>query len=109
MTLSRRDLLALAAALPAFSGLARARLPHASRSPLPYQPAPDDEAAWERIKNEFVIDGLHLNTGTLGACPLPVMDATFQHMRAFERIIGQEGIDMVAFKAELETFLGASR
>jgi len=107
MTLSRRDLLTLAAAVPAFSGLARARLPQASRSSLPYQPAPDDEAAWERIKNEFVIDGLHLNTGTLGACPLPVMDATFQHMRAFERIIGQEGIDMVAFKTELETFIGA--
>jgi isopenicillin-N epimerase len=107
MTLSRRDLLALAAAVPAFSGLARARLPQSSREPLPYQPAPDDEAAWERIKNEFVIDGLHLNTGTLGACPLPVMDATFQHMRAFERIIGQEGIDMVAFKTELETFIGA--
>ena len=107
MTLTRRDLLALAAAVPAFSGLARARLPKSSHDPLPSQPAPDDEAAWERIKNEFVIDGLHLNTGTLGACPLPVMDATFQHMRAFERIIGQEGIDMVAFKTELETFIGA--
>ncbi len=107
MTLTRRDLLALAAAVPAFSGLARARLPKSSQDSLPSQPAPDDESAWERIKNEFVIDGLHLNTGTYGACPLPVMDATFQHMRAFERMIGQEGIDMVAFKTELETFLGA--
>ncbi|MES1258981.1 MAG: aminotransferase class V-fold PLP-dependent enzyme [Gemmatimonadota bacterium] len=107
MTLSRRDLLRLAAAVPAFSGLRHAALPHGARGPLPWQPAPDDEAAWERIKNEFVIDGLHLNTGTYGACPLPVMDATFQHMRAFERMIGQEGIDMVAFKADLEKFLGA--
>ena len=63
--------------------------------------------AWQRIAREFVIDGLHLNTGTYGACPLPVLDATFQHMRAFERIVGQEGFDVPAFKQELETFIGA--
>jgi isopenicillin-N epimerase len=107
MTLSRRDLLRLAAAIPAFSGLRHAQLPTPSRDPWPFNPAPDDEAAWERIKQQFVIDGLHLNTGTLGACPLPVLDATFQHMRAFERIIGQEGIDYPAFKQEMEAFVGA--
>jgi selenocysteine lyase/cysteine desulfurase len=108
MTLSRRDLLRLAAAVPAFSGLKYARLPaQPSRDRLPFNPAPDDEAAWERITRQFVIDGVHLNTGTYGACPLPVLDATFQHMRAFERIIGQEGIDYPAFKQELETFIGA--
>jgi cysteine desulfurase / selenocysteine lyase len=107
MTLSRRDLLRLAAAVPAFSGLKHARLPTQSRDRLPFNPAPDDEAAWERITRQFVIDGVHLNTGTYGACPLPVLDATFQHMRAFERIIGQEGIDYPAFKQELETFIGA--
>jgi selenocysteine lyase/cysteine desulfurase len=36
-----------------------------------------------------------------------VLDATFQHMRAFERIIGQEGIDYPAFKQEMEAFIGA--
>ena len=107
MTLSRRDLLALAAAVPAFGGLRHARLPKLAHDRLTTNPAPDDEGAWERIGREFVIDGLHLNTGTYGACPLPVLDATFQHMRAFERIIGQEGIDYPAFKHELETFLGA--
>ena len=107
MTLTRRDLLKLAAAVPAFSGLKHAKLPATSIDPIPFNPAPDDEAAWERIAREFVIDGLHLNTGTYGACPLPVMDATFQHMRAFERMIGQDGFDAVAFKQELETFLGA--
>jgi len=107
VTLSRRDLLRLAAAVPAFSGLRRATVPGETTEPLPSRPASDDEASWERIKNEFVIDGLHLNTGTYGACPLPVMDATFQHMRAFERMIGQEGIDLPAFKTELEKFLGA--
>ena len=107
MTLSRRDLIRLAAAVPAFSALKYAVLPAGTPDPLPFNPAPDDEAAWERIKQQFVIDGLHLNTGTLGACPLPVLDATFQHMRAFERIIGQEGFDLPAFKTELESFIGA--
>lgn len=107
MTLSRRDLIRLAAAVPAFSGLRHARLPVGSTDPLPTNPRPDDEAAWERVKQQFVIDGLHLNTGTLGACPLPVLDATFQHMRAFERIIGQDGFDLPAFKHDLELFIGA--
>jgi isopenicillin-N epimerase len=107
VTLTRRDLLGLAAAVPAFGGLRRATLPRRDRSALPVAPRVDDDAAWERIKGEFVIDGLHLNTGTYGSCPLPVLDATFEHMRAFERMIGQEGIDYPAFKQELETFIGA--
>lgn len=107
MTLSRRDLIRFAASIPAFSTVARGEWPAASHAPLPSAPSPDDEAAWERIKREFVIDGLHLNTGTIGACPLPVLDATIQHLRAFERIIGQEAIDYPAFKQQLETFIGA--
>ncbi|MGH7523819.1 MAG: aminotransferase class V-fold PLP-dependent enzyme, partial [Gemmatimonadales bacterium] len=107
MTLSRRDLIRFAATIPAFSSVARGVWPIASHDALPRRPSPDDEAAWERIKREFVIDGLHLNTGTIGACPLPVLDATIEHLRAFERIIGQEAIDYPAFKQELETFIGA--
>lgn len=107
MTISRRELLALAAALPGFSGLAHAAVPLRAGTPIPSSPAPDDEAAWERIAAEFVIEGTHLNTGTYGACPLPVLDATIHHMRAFERMIGQEGVDMKAVHSELETLLGA--
>lgn len=107
MSLSRRDLLALAAVVPAYAGLASARLPGATRRPLPHDPSPDDEAAWERIAQEFVIEGLHLNTGTVGASPLPVLEATIRHLRAFERMIGQEAVDGPALHAELETFLGA--
>lgn len=107
MTLSRRDLLALAVAMPGFSWLARAPLPTRSEGPIPRAPGPDDEPAWERIANEFVIDGIHLNTGTVGASPLAVLQATIQHMRAFERMIGQEAVDVPALKKELESFLGA--
>lgn len=107
MTLSRRELLALAAAVPAFSGLAHAEIPRRTTTPRPRHPSPRDEPAWERIKQEFVIDGLHLNTGTYGAMPLPVLDATIHHLRAFERMIGQEAVDVKALHTELEEFLGA--
>lgn len=107
MSLSRRELLALAAAMPGFAGLAAAPLPAATRRRLPHDPTPQDEAAWERIRQEFVIEGLHLNTGTIGASPLAVLEATIHHMRAFERMIGQEAVDSVALHQELEAFLGA--
>lgn len=107
MTVSRRELLTLAAALPGFSGLAHAAIPPRAKSSLPFNPAPDDEAAWERISGEFVIEGTHLNTGTYGSCPLPVLDATIHHLRAFERMLGQEAVDMKAVHSELESFLGA--
>lgn len=107
MTVTRRELLALAAAMPAFRGLARAPLPARPRGPLPHDAAPDDEAAWERIGEQFVIEGTHLNTGTVGSSPLPVIEATIHHLRAFERMIGQEAVDGVALHAELEAFLGA--
>ena len=107
MTLSRHDLIRFATSIPAFSSVVRGEWPADPRGPLPARPSAADEAAWERIKREFVIDGLHLNTGTIGACPLPVLDATIEHLRAFERIIGQEAIDYPALKGELETFIGA--
>ncbi|MBL0179802.1 MAG: aminotransferase class V-fold PLP-dependent enzyme [Gemmatimonadetes bacterium] len=107
MTITRRDLLALAAAMPAFRGLANAPLPTRARGALPHDAAPDDEAAWERIGQQFVIEGTHLNTGTVGSSPLPVIEATIHHLRAFERMIGQEAVDGVALHAELEAFLGA--
>jgi selenocysteine lyase/cysteine desulfurase len=97
----------LSVAMPALGGLAHARIPRERADALPINPRADDEAAWAAIKAQFVIDGLHLNTGTYGACPLPVIDATVQHLRAFERIIGQEAVDYPAFKTQLETFIGA--
>jgi selenocysteine lyase/cysteine desulfurase len=100
-------MLALAAAFPGIELLAR-RLPTV-RAPLPEanRTTAPDEAYWQKIKDQFVIDGLHMNTGTYGACPLPVLDATIEHLRAFERILGQEAVDWAAFKGEIEAFLNA--
>ncbi len=104
---SRRDLLRVAAGVPALAGLRHAPLPP-RRTGVWHRPASaDDEAAWDRLADEFVIDGVHMNTGTYGACPLPVLEATIEYLRAFERIIGQDAVDYPAFKQELETYLGA--
>jgi isopenicillin-N epimerase len=59
------------------------------------------------VAQQFVIDGLHLNTGTYGACPMPVLEATIHHLRAFERITRQEHPDLDSLHADLEKFLGA--
>lgn len=109
MTLSRRDLVALAAAAPALGWLPRAATASASPppAPLPHAPPPDDEAAWEQVAAAFLVEGVHLNTGTYGACPIPVLEATAHHLRAFERITRQEKVDHPALHRELEGFLGA--
>ncbi len=109
MTISRRDLLALAAMLPGFAALARdgqAAEPGRNAG-LPHNPGPDDEPDWERIARAFVISGVHLNTGTYGACPIPVLEATIHHLRAFERITRQEHPDQAALHTSLERVLGA--
>lgn len=108
MTISRRDLLALAATLPGFGALPGAlRADAGPPGPPPSRPRHDDEDAWQRLAHQFVIEGIHLNTGTYGACPLPVLEATIHHMRAFERITRQEHPDLDALHAALEAFLGA--
>lgn len=103
--LSRRDLLALGAALPGFGALARARLPRRDAAAVLRPPV--GESDWEALREQFVIEGVHLNTGTYGACPIPVLEATIHHLRAFERITRQEHPDLEALHARLERFLGA--
>jgi selenocysteine lyase/cysteine desulfurase len=107
MTVSRRELLGLAALLPGFGGLAHVSPTRGSGNRLPPPTAADDEVAWEAVARQFVIDGLHLNTGTYGACPLPVLEATIHHLRSFERITRQEHPDLDALHRGLEEFLGA--
>lgn len=104
MTLSRRDLLALSASLPGFTWL---RSVPRVRGEAMHVASGGAEPDWEAVARQFVIDGLHLNTGTYGACPLPVLEATIHHLRSFERITRQEHPDVAALHAELESFLGA--
>lgn len=91
--------------LPGF-GMLR-QLPRRPGDRLPSRPAVDAEADWERIAGAFVIAGMHLNTGTYGACPIPVLEATIHHLRAFERITQQEHSDLPALHQQLEQFVGA--
>ena len=104
MKLTRREILMLGAVLPGFGALRATKAP---RGTVPHQPSADAEPEWERIAREFVIEGMHLNTGTYGACPIPVLEATIHHLRAFERITRQEHPDLPALHARLEQFLGA--
>ena len=72
MTLSRRDLLRLAAAVPGVLRLrarARCRARSARRRCRSIR-RPTTKPRGSGSSSEFVIDGLHLNTGTYGACPL---------------------------------------
>jgi len=108
MPLTRRELLALGAMVPGFRGLAHARLP--SERPSGERPPrwpPAGEPDWEALQHQFVIAGTHLNTGTYGACPIPVLEATIHHLRAFERITRQEHPDLDGLHASLASFLGA--
>lgn len=107
--ITRRELLALGALMPGFAGLASAAhgRTRSLSHPSPSRNSAGDEPDWEALQHEFVIAGTHLNTGTYGACPIPVLEATIHHLRAFERITQQEHPDLAALHAALESFLGA--
>jgi selenocysteine lyase/cysteine desulfurase len=51
--------------------------------------ADDDPHYWTWIRQQFSIppDEAYFNTGTLGACPRPVLDAVVESMREMERTI----------------------
>ncbi len=106
--LTRRELLALGAMLPGFQGLAAAvdHGRHPADRPATFDRGRGDPD-WESLQHQFVIAGTHLNTGTYGACPIPVLEATIHHLRAFERITRQEHPDLEALHLALERFLGA--
>jgi hypothetical protein len=107
MTISRRGLLEAALGLPSLAALLSGELSATPLDQLPANPSTDDEERWEAIAREFLIEGVHLNTGTYGACPIPVLEATVQQLRAFERITRQEHPDANAIRADLESLLGA--
>ncbi len=54
-------------------------------------PEETDPDYWSRIRQQFTIppDEAYFNTGTLGACPRPVLDAVIDSMRDTEKTIAQ--------------------
>ncbi len=69
------------------SGQDRPPVPSASLT----WPADDDPNYWSWIRRQFSIppDEAYFNTGTLGACPRPVLDAVVDSMRDMEQTIAR--------------------
>lgn len=74
----------------------------------------DDKAMWARVQKEFLLKPglIHLNTGSLGATPRPVVDAAgiFMHELETDPVpneFGPMGVRMEAVRAQAAEFLGA--
>lgn len=77
--------------------------------------ATTDLARWRRVRGEFLLNpGLvHLNTGSLGACPRLVVDAVAAHLHTIEgdpvhTLWGPLGNGMEQVRAKAAQFLGAT-
>lgn len=69
--------------------------------------APDDEAFWRFVADQFAIppDRIYLNNGTLGPSPRVVLDATFEHERRVSETF-PPGVDWDELKGGLSELLG---
>lgn len=111
--MNRRELLAAGALFPGAAWLAScATNPSGAGSPSGALPAPlpaarDDERWWSDLRRQFLIaDGVFMNTGTFGASPRPVVDATVAHLRAFETVFHQLPLDGPRLFKSLGALLG---
>ncbi len=104
---------ALAGAALAFPGadwLDRVGRAEAAEPFVPLAPgAEEDEAYWRMVRSQFLISprGIYFNTGTIGASPRTVLDATLRHMTAFETVFDAQGVDLEALRRSVGTLLGA--
>ena len=71
-------------------------------------------ADWQALRRQFLLDPgvIHLNTGTLGACPSVVVDAHIAFLRQIEAnpavlLFGSMGDAMEAVRQKAAAFLGA--
>lgn len=108
--MNRRELLAASALFPGAAWLASCAAGSAAATagaPAPILPPPrDDEAWWSDLRHQFLIaDGIFMNTGTFGASPKPVVDATITHLQAFESVFHQIPLDGVRLFKSLGAIL----
>ena len=111
--MKRRELLAAAALFPGAGWLsacaAAASSASASAAPAaPLAPFSDTEAWWRDLRQQFyVADGIFFNTGTFGASPRAVVDATIAHLTAFETVFTQQGVDGTKLFRALGALVGS--
>ena len=111
--MDRRELLAAAALFPGaawLTGCAAAAASEAAVAPLaPLAPFSDSERWWLALRGQFYLaDGIFMNTGTFGASPRPVVEATVAHLKAFETVFHQQGVDGAKLFRSLGALVGAS-
>lgn len=113
--MNRRELLAAATLFPGAGWLAAcasASTSSASTPVAPYAPlAPfsDTEAWWKALRDQFYLaDGVFLNTGTFGASPRAVVETTIAHLKAFETVFHQQGVDEAKLLAKLGALVGCA-
>jgi selenocysteine lyase/cysteine desulfurase len=110
---NRRELLTAAALFPGAGWLAAcAGASSASESTpaprAPLAPFSDTEAWWRDLRRQFYLaDGIFLNTGTFGASPRAVVDATIAHLLAFETVFHQQGVDGAKLFRSLGALVGS--
>ena len=113
--MKRRELLAAAALFPgagwlsACAAAASSASASASAAPAPpLAPFSDTEAWWRDLRQQFyVADGIFFNTGTFGASPRAVVDATIAHLTAFETVFKQQGVDGTKLFRALGALVGS--
>ena len=78
-------------------------------SPDTRHPAPAFQDPWSAVREQFYIAprGIYFNTGTVGASPRPVVEATVRHLQAFETVFDQQGVDMDGLRGALSRLLDA--
>lgn len=111
--MNRRDILAAAVAFPGAGWLASCAAAGSAGTPssarvAPLAPFRDDEAWWLALRDQFYLaDGIFMNTGTFGASPKPVVEATIAHLKAFETVFHQQGVDGTRFFNSLGALVGS--
>jgi selenocysteine lyase/cysteine desulfurase len=109
-----RGLTAGLAAYPGLAGAVAAARESWDRLRDDLKMARDDAAFWSRVRQEFLLHPglIHLNTGTMGATPRPVIDAVAGWMYELEgdpasQVFGPLGARMEQVRERAAEFLGA--